>query len=360
MRKIKHILFQYFIQNSFRGTMRTVLVFSLSLLVLFVTGYSQTHSGLHLAKKNVISGEGGWDYLSVDSKARRLYLSHSDKVVVVDADSLSVIGEIPNTKGVHGIAIAGEFNHGFISNGIPSTVSMFDLKTMKVLKEFPVGKKPDAILFDPASKRIFAFNGQSEDASVIDADSGTVIATIPLGGGPEFGVSDGQGRVYVNIENKSEIVAIDSRSLKVLSHWSIAPGEEPSGLAMDVQHHRLFSVCRNKMMMIIDSDSGKVIASLPIGTGVDGCAFDPGTQNAFSSNGEGTFTVVHENSPGSFAVTENATTQRGARTIAVDPTTHFVYTVTAEFGPAPAPTAERPRPRPAILPNTFVVLKYQQ
>ena len=339
--------------------MKIFRTISAALLILSSLCAAQPQ-GYHLVKKTVVGGEGGWDYLTVDSKARRVYVTHSERVVVLDADSLTIIGEIPKGDGLHGVAIAGEFGHGFASNGRPSTVAMFDLKTLQILKVIPVGKKPDAILYDPASKHVFAFNGQSEDATVIDPDSGTVIATIPLGGGPEFGVPDGQGHVYVNIEDKSELVAIDSRSAKVIARWSLSPGEAPSGLAMDIVHRRLFSVCRNKLMIVVNPDEGKIVATLPIGTGVDGCAFDPGTQLAFSSNGEGTLTVVHEESPASFVVIENAVTQRGARTVAVDPVTHSVYTASAEFGPMPEPTAERPRPRPPILPNTFVVLKYQK
>jgi len=340
--------------------MKTVRTISAALFFLSIICIGQTPTGLHLVKKTLVGGEGGWDYLTVDSKARRVYVTHSDKVVVLDADSLTVVGEVPKGDGLHGVAIAEESGHGFASNGRPSTVSMFDLKTLAVIKEIPTAQKPDAILYDPASKRVFAMCGQGECASVIDPVTGTVVDSIPLGGGPEFGVADGEGHVYVNIEDRSELVAIDSRAGKVIKRWSIAPGEEPSGLSMDAQHRRLFSVCRNKLMVVSDADSGKVVATLPIGSGVDGCGFDPGTQTVFSSNGEGTMTVVHENSPASFVVLENALTQRGARTVAVDPVSHSVFTATAEFGPAPAPTADRPRPRPPILPNTFVVLKYQR
>ena len=201
---------------------------------------------------------------------------------------------------------------------------------------------------------------RGECATVIDPVSGTVVDSIPLGGGPEFGVSDGEGHVYVNIEDKSELVAIDARNAKVIKRWSIAPGEEPSGLSMDAQHRRLFSVCRNKLMVVSDADSGKVVTTLPYRDRRRRMGFDPGTQTVFSSNGEGTMTVVHEESPSSFVVVENAVTQRGARTVAIDPATHSVFTATAEFGPMPAPTTDRPRPRPPILPNTFVVLKYQR
>ena len=340
--------------------MRTLRAVSATLFLFSMLSFGQAPSGLHLVKKTVVGGQGGWDYLTVDSKARRLYVTHTDKVVVLDADSLTVVGEVLNGNGLHGVAIAEEFGHGFASNGRPSTVSMFDLKTLAVIKEIPTAQKPDAILYDPASKHVFAMCGDGECATVIDPASGAVIDSIPLGGGPEFGVADGEGHVYVNIEDKSELVAIDSRAGKVIKRWSIAPGEEPSGLAIDAQHRRLFSVCRNKLMIVSDAEAGKVITKLPIGSGVDGCAFDPGTQTAFSSNGEGTMTVVHEDSPESFVVVENAVTQRGARTVAVDPETHSVFTATASFGPMPTAATAGTRARPPILANTFVVLKYQR
>lgn len=239
-------------------------------------------------------------------------------------------------------------------------MSIFDLNTLKVLDEVPVGKNPDAIRFDVVSKKVFVFNGQSQDATVIDAVSGKATATIPLGGKPEFSVADGNGRVYVNIEDKSELVAIDSRTLKVLSRWSLAPGEAPTGLAMDTKNRRLFAVCRNKLMIVINADNGHILASLPIGSGTDGCAFDPETQLAFSSNGEGTLTIIREESPTVFSVLDSLTTQRGARTMTIDPETHAVFLPMAEFGPTPQPTADLPRPRAAILPNTFAILQFQK
>jgi YVTN family beta-propeller protein len=321
---------------------------------------ARSPSGYHLVKRCIIGGEGGWDYLTVDGKARRLYVTHGSCVVVMNADSVTVVGEIPKTEGVHGVAIASELGRGFTSNGRTSTVSIFDLSTLKVLDEVPVGKNPDAIRFDLVSKKVFVFNGQSQDATVIDAVSGKATATIPLGGKPEFSVADGNGRVYVNIEDKSELVAIDSRTLKVLSRWSLAPGEAPTGLAMDTKNRRLFAVCRNKLMIVINADNGHILASLPIGSGTDGCAFDPETQLAFSSNGEGTLTIIREESPTVFSVLDSLTTQRGARTMTIDPETHAVFLPTAEFGPTPRPTADLPRPRAAILPNTFTVLQFQK
>ena len=340
--------------------MKTLSVALLTALLATV-GLAQNGPGYHVVKKTVVGGEGGWDYSYVDASARRVYVSHATKVVVLDADEVKVIGEIPNTQGVHGIAVAPEFNHGFTSNGRASTVSIFDLKTLKTIKEVPVtGRNPDAILYDPFSKHVFTFNGRSADATVLDASSGDTLATIPLGGKPEFAVTDLNGHIYVNIEDKSEIAEIDSKTNVVQKRWSIAPGEEPSGLAFDVAHHRLFSVCDNKMMVVSDAEKGSVVTTVPIGNGPDACKFDDGTQLVFSSNGEGTITVIHEDAPDKYTVLETVATQRGARTMSVDIKTHALFTTTAEFGETPKPTAERPRPRPRMLPNTFVVLELQK
>jgi len=276
-------------------------------------------------------------------------------------DDLKVVGEIPKTDGVHGIAVAPEFNHGFTSNGRSSTVTIFDLKTLKLIKEVPVtGKNPDAILYDPFSKKLFTFNGRSSDATVLNPETGDTTATIFLDGKPEFAVTDLKGHVYVNIENKSEIAAIDAQTNKVISRWSIAPGEEPSGLAMDVDSRRLFSVCDNELMVVSDPDSSKVVTTVPIGKGPDACKFDPETKTVFSSNGEGTITVIHEESPTKFVVVETAKTEPRARTMEIDTKTHSLFTVTAQFGETPKPTAEHPRPRPPMVPNTFVLLELQK
>jgi DNA-binding beta-propeller fold protein YncE len=315
-------------------------------------------AGYHLLKRIEVGGEGGWDYLTVDSAARRLYVSHATRVVVIDLDKGAVVGEIPNTNGVHGIAIVSELGRGFTSNGRDNTATIFDLKSLKVLGQVKTGTNPDAIIYDPASRRVFAFNGRSADATVIDAASGAVAGTIALGGKPEFAAADGRGMVYVNIEDKSEVVAIDSRKLTATAHWPLSPGEEPSGMAMDRDTRRLFIGCGNKKMIVMNADNGRVVADLPIGDGVDATAFDPETKMAFSSNGEGTLTVVHEDSADKFSVVENAPTQRGARTMTLDPKTHTVYVATAQFGPPPAATPDRPRPRPSIVPGSFVVLAF--
>ncbi len=338
------------------------IIRDIAILVVVFTlmSFAQSSSGYRVTKKIDIGGEGGWDYITFDAQLHRLFASHGNKVVVISTDSDKVIGEIPKTEGVHGIAVANEFGRCFVSNGRASTVSIVDLKTLKLIDTVAVGKNPDAILYDAFSHRVFVFNGRSSDASILDAEKGIVVSTLALDGKPEFSATNGKGKNFVNIEDKNEIVTIDAKEMKILSRWSIKPGEEPSGLAIDVKHNRLFSVCGNKLMVVVDADNGNVIASLHIGDRVDGCAFDSGTGLAFSSNGDGTVTVVREESPVKFSVIETITTQTGARTITVDPETHTLYLPTAEFGPAPAPTQEHPRPRPIILPNTFCILKVQK
>jgi DNA-binding beta-propeller fold protein YncE len=332
------------------------ILFLVLFLAVETVGLSAGSSGYHVSKKTVLGGEGGWDYLTVDSKARRVYISRGTHVMVVDADTAAVVGDIPGTNGVHGIAIATDMDKGFVSDGRDNNVTIFDTKTLKVLGTAPAGKNPDAIIYDPASKRVFTFNGGSKDATAIDAKAGTVAGTIPLGGKPEFAAADDKGHVFVNIEDTSEIVQFDSNKLAVENRWKIAPGEEPSGLAMDRKHRRLFSVCSNKLMVVVNADTGAVVTTLPIGAGTDAAGFDPETGFAFSSNGEGTLTVVHEDSPDKFSVIDTVPTQARARTMAVDLKTHQVFTVTAEFGPAPAPTAQQQRPRPPMLPGTFTLI----
>ena len=313
--------------------------------------------GYHVAKTYKLGGEGGWDYLNADASARRLYISRGTHVIVLDVDSGKTVGDIPDTQGVHGIALAPDLGRGFTSNGREGTVTIFDLQTLKPVGEkVKVGENPDAILYDPASKRVFTFNGRSQDASAIDATSGKVLGTIKLDGKPEFAASDGQGTVFVNIEDKSELTVIDPNTLAVKAKWPLAPCTEPSGLAIDRKHRRLFAGCDNKMMAVVDADSGKVLATPAIGEGVDATAYDDETGLAFASCGEGVLTVVRQESPDKYSVLENAQTERGARTMALDSKTHDVYTVTAKFGPRPAATADSPHPRPPMLPDSFVVL----
>jgi YVTN family beta-propeller protein len=332
------------------------ILFVFTFVVIAHSTLNAGPSGYHVAKTFKLGGEGGWDYLTVDSKARRVYISRGTHVMVVDADSGALMGDIPGTNGVHGIAIVPDIDKGFISCGRDNSVTIFNVKTLKVLGAAPTGKNPDAIIYDPASKRIFTFNGSSNDTTAIDAATGKVAGTIALGGKPEFAVADEKGHVFVNIEDKSEIIQFDANKLAVENHWPIAPGEEPSGLAIDRKHRRLFSVCSNKLMVVVNADDGKVVTTLPIGAGTDAAAYDPETGYAFSSNGDGTLTVAHEDSPDKFTVVDNVATLRRARTMALDPKTHQVYTVTAEFGTAPAATAQTPRPRAPMVAGSFTLL----
>jgi YVTN family beta-propeller protein len=288
--------------------------------------------GYAVIKKIPIAGSGSWDYLSVDEAARRLYVSHGTQVEVLDIDSLTVVGNIPNTLGVHGIAIAPELGRGLVSNGQASTVTIFDLKTLKPIADVPTGKKPDAIIYDPATSRVFAFNGGSNSATVIDAATGKVAGTVDLGGGPEFAAADGNGFVYNNLEDESLLLKINSRELKVEQRWPTAPCTSPSSMAMDRANRRLFLGCRSKVMAVVDADSGKVITTLPIGDHVDATVFDPGTKLVFNSNGEGTITVIHQNSPDTYSVVETVKTAPKAKTMALDPKTHRLFLSTAENG----------------------------
>jgi DNA-binding beta-propeller fold protein YncE len=334
---------------------KTSVLVLLCVLLAGTASYA-AEPGYHVIKKLHLGGEGGWDDLTVDAAARRLYISRSTHVMVVDIETDKVVGDIPDTQGVHGIALAPGLNRGFTSDGKANTSTIFDLKTLKVLGRVKTGGNPDAIVYDPASQRVFTFNGRSKDATVFDAASGKVAATIPLGGKPEFATTDGKGRIYVNIEDTSEVVEIDSRKLSLTKRYSLSPCEEPSGIALDGEHHRVFSGCHNKIMTVLDADTGRVIATVPIGEGVDGNGFDPKTGLAFSSNGDGTLTVVKEASPGKYEVLETVATQRGSRTMTIDPTTRNVYLPAAEFSPAPASTPGGPRPRPTMVKESFAVL----
>lgn len=315
-------------------------------------------SGYHLIKTIKLGGPEFWDYLAFDSPTRRLFISRGTKVVVLNVDTEKVVGEIPDTLGVHGIALAPDLGKGFTSNGQAGTVSIFDLKTLQVIGTAKAGMNPDAIVYDPATQRVFTMNGRSDDSTALDAKSGQVVGTFPLDGKPEFAVADGAGHVYTNLENKSEIVQIDSKDLKITARWPLAPGVSPSGLAIDAQNRRLFSGCHNEMMVILDADTGKVLATPPIGLGVDADRFDPGTGFAFASTGSGVLSVIHEDSPDKFSFVEDVPTQTGARTMALDPKTHEVFLVTGQFGPRPAPTPENPRPFPTLVPDSFVVLVF--
>ncbi len=338
--------------------MRRKIVFVLAVSCVFafsVKAFAPTQ--YQLKPKYVIGGDGGWDYLTYDPAGKRLFISRGTRVQVVDPSKGTVLAEIPDTPGVHGIALAQDLGKGFTSNGRENSVTVFDLKTLKETSRIKLegAQNPDAILYDPASKRVFTFNGRSSNATVIDAEKGTVIGNIPLDGKPEFAAADGKGKVYVNIEDKSELSAIDSKTANVVHTWPLTGCEEPSGLAMDQKHRRLFSGCHNKVMAVTDADTGKVVTTIPIGEGVDANGFDPDTDLAFSSNGDGTLTVAHQDSPDKYTVVQNAQTQRGARTMALNTNNHDVYLVTAEFEEQP-PAEGQTRPRRTMKPGSFTLL----
>jgi DNA-binding beta-propeller fold protein YncE len=326
-------------------------------LTALALAFAATAPGYHVTQTFVLGGDGGWDYVAFDSVGHRLFIARQTRDMVVDPATGKLLGEIPGLGGAHGVAFAYEFGHGFATSGRDSTVTMFDLKTLQVLGRAIAAPDADAILYDPATKRVFSMNGDSKSASAFDPSTGLKIGTVDLGAGPEFGVSAGDGKLYINLEDKGAIAEVDAQALTVTRQWSIAPCESPTGLAIDRAHHRLFSGCRNKVMAISDAAAGQLLTTVPIGAGVDANAFDPGTGYAFSSNGEGTITVVHEDSPDKFSVAETVTTMPSARTMALDPRTHTLYTVGAKFGPAPTEaTPDNPRKRPPMIPGTFSLL----
>ena len=311
----------------------------------------------HVLAAHTLGGDGGWDYLALDTAGHRLFIARQNRVMVVDPDRGTVLGEIPGFHGAHGVAFSYTTGRGFVTSGADSTVTIFDLATLRVLGHTMVDVDDDAILYDPASTHIFTMNGDAGTSSVIDAATGKRLGTIPLGGKPEFGVSDGDGKVYVNLEDKGAIVELDAKAMKVIRTWSIAPCESPTGLAIDIAHQRLFSVCRNKLMAISDASAGKLVTTVPIGSGVDAARFDAATGDAFASNGEGSLTVVHESSPNKFETVQTVPTMTGARTMELDLGNHRVYVVGAKFGAAPAqPTASNPRRRPPMVPGSFTLV----
>ena len=315
-----------------------------------------TAQSYHVKHTYTLGGEGGWDYIALDTVGHRLFISRGDRVMVVDQATGKLIGEIPGFDRSHGIAFSYASGRGFGTSGGDGSVVVFDLETLKVLGRTAAAPDADAILFDPATDRIFTFNGDSKSSSVLDAATGKNIGTVDLGSGPEFGVSAGDGKLYVNLEEEGAVAEIDAKAMKVTRKWSIAPCKGPTGLAIDRAHHRLFSGCRSGVMAISDAEAGKLLTTLPIGEGVDAARFDDATQLAFASNGDGTLTVIHEDSPSSFRVVETDSTRRGARTMELDPASHAVYTVTAQFGPMPAAAPGERRRRPPMVPDTFTLL----
>lgn len=332
-----------------------------ALIALFSLIAASAFADWRVVRHIPIGGTGGWDYVAIDSASRRAYVSHGSSVEVVDIDSGKVVGLMPDTPGVHGIAVDYAGGRGFISDGRVSTMTIFDLKTLARIRDVKTtGDNPDAIMFDAGSQHVFTFNGRGKNATVFNT-RGNVVATIDLGGKPEFGVSDGEGHVFVNIEDTSELAMIDTKKNVVAKRWKLASCESPSGLAIDRNHHRLFTVCENEIMAVVDAKSGKVVATVPTGKGTDAAAFDEANQLAFASNGQsGTLTVVHESSPDKYEVVTNVATQRSARTMALDSKTRHIFLPAAKFGEAPAPTEKNPRPRPPVVPGSFELLEVGQ
>ena len=332
------------------------LAFVGALVLVLVTAHAQAGPQYRIAHEVPVPGDEAWDYLTFEPGGHRLFIAHGTRVQVVDTDKLAVAGEIADTPGVHGIALAPDLGRGYISAGRSGVIVVFDLKTLARLKEIKTsGENPDAILYDAASQRVFTFNGRGRNVTAVDAKTDAVIGTIPLDAKPEFAVADGNGRIYVNLEDKNSLAVIDPQKLSVTSVWPISGCEEPSGLALDAVGQHLISVCSNKVMALIDAASGHVLGTAPIGAGVDAAAFDPGSRLAFASCGEGTLTVVSQGASGALRA-QSVPTRRGARTMALDVRTHRIYLVTADFGAPPAATPEHPHPRPAILPGSFRLL----
>ena len=349
--------------NLSSGFQRLAPSVSFVLLSAFALALAAT-GGYHLLKKYPFGAAEGstreyFDYITVDSSARRVYLSHGTEIKVIDADNGSLIGNITGLKQDHGVAIAHEFGRGFITDGAQGKVIIFDLKTLKVIGEAKADNDADSVVYDPASKRVFAQNGDPHSSTVMDAKTGAVVGTVELGGAPEFAVADGEGTVYVNMEDKNEVVAIDSRALTIKSRWAVAPAGRPTALAIDTTHRRLFSAGRNpQMLVVMDADSGKVIQSFPISAGVDAAAYEPQTGMIFCSTREGMIHLFHEDSPYKFSEVETVKTEFGAKTMGLDTKTHSLFVDTADFGPPATPAPGQAPPRQRAVPGTFRVLVY--
>jgi len=339
--------------------MRAIHVWSVGFVLACLVGSALANDAYQFLNEIPIGGEGGWDILTIDSSANRLYLSHATKVVVVDLNKNAVVGEIADTPGVHGFVAVPEVQRGFSSNGKESKSSVVDLKTLKTFSKIDTGPNPDAVVYEPLRGEVYIFNHKGNSATVIDAKEAKAVATIPLGGGPEFAaVDETASRIYCNIEDKNEVAVIDTAKHEVIARWPLAPGDGPSGIALDAAHHRLFATCHNKMMVMLDTETGKVITTVPIGAGVDGCAFDETAQLAFASCGEGITTIAKEEAPEKLSVVQTLKTERGARTMALDPKTHRIYLPSAQFQPPPSPSPGASPARPTIVPNTLKLLVY--
>ncbi|HEY0767996.1 MAG TPA: hypothetical protein VGD47_08555 [Steroidobacteraceae bacterium] len=339
------------------GSLALVGALLLALVTAPAPAPAQARPQYRVAHDVPLPGDDGWDYLTFEPGGHRLFIAHGTRVQVVDTDKLALVGEIADTPGVHGIALAPELGRGYISAGRAGMIVVFDLKTLARLKEIKTtGENPDAILYDAATHRVFTFNGRGRNATAVDAKTDEVIGTIALDAKPEFAVSDASGHIYVNLEDKNSLAVIDPRKLAVTSVWPIGGCEEPSGLALDAAGRHLFPVCANKLMAVMDATTGHVLGTAPIGEGVDAADFDPGSRLAFASCGEGTLTVIRQSDSGAPQLAQSLPTRHGARTMALDTRTHRIYLVTADFGAAPAATPEHPHPRPAILPGSFRLL----
>jgi len=338
--------------------MHQVLRFSGALALLVLSSAAPAaEKPFTIQARIAVGGEGGWDCLTADPASHRLFLSHGARVVVVDTKTDSVVGEIAPTSGVHDIALAPRLGRGWTSNGRDSSVTVFDYTTLKPLAVIKLqARNPDVIIYDAASGRVFAFNGGSANATVIDAKTDEIVGSVPLDGHPEFAVTDGLGHLWVNSEDSSTVSLLDTKKLEVIAKWTLGEGEGPTGLALDRAHHRLFSACGNQKLVVLDSDTGRIVATVPTGKGVDGCEFDAARGLVFTPNGEGTLTVIHQDGPDQYRVVETAVTERGARTMTLDESTGKLYLPTADYGTPPEPTADRPHPRAPIVPGSFRVL----
>jgi len=333
------------------------LMASQALVAICLAGVMTPATAYHLAREVKLAGAEGWDYLTFDAARGQLFVTHGTHVEVLDGATLAHAGTIGNTPGVHGVAISDALAHGYVSAGAASSIVVFDLTSLARLAEIKTtGDNPDAILYEPTTHRIFTFNGRGRNATVVDTAKNTVVGTIALDAKPEFAVHDGTGRVFVNLEDRNSLAAIDARTLVVTATWPLVGCEEPTGLAIDRQHHRLFAACSNKVMAVVDSTTGHGVAQVPIGDGVDGAAFDATKQLVFASGGDATLTVIHEETPDTFTVVETVTTKPGARTLTLDERTHRIFLATAQRKPAAAATPDQPHPRPTVVPDTFEVL----
>ncbi len=312
--------------------------------------------GYKILQKVSLPGDGGFDFLTVDSDARRVYITHNDSVQVLDADTLKLVGTVDKVPHPHGVVFLPELGKGYATSGDPGSVVVFDLKTFQHIAEIPTAKDSDVVIYDKSSGKVLTFNGDSSNSTVIDPTTDKAVKTVDLGGQPEVAVSDGKGHIFDNVESKSEILKINSKTMKITKRWPLAPGESPSGLAMDVENNRLFSGCHNKLLVVMNAKNGKIIQTLPIGDHVDGTTFDPASGNIFVSCGDGTLNVIHEDSPNKYSTVENVQTEPGAKTLAFDPKTGHVFLTTAKREEAPSPTTEDPKPKRKIIPGTFHVL----